>query len=80
MVQASSNEPPPLDHMPGGGDDLSYLIRKVTFKLHETIPNPTRSKYFPADPALFMLDVLNASLYLRPPCLVWFKLTSISNR
>lgn len=27
-----------------GNDDLSYYIRKVVFKLHETYPNPLRSK------------------------------------
>jgi hypothetical protein len=29
----------------GGADDLGYFIRRVTFKLHETYPNPSRSKY-----------------------------------
>jgi YEATS domain-containing protein 4 len=28
----------------GGADDLSYFIRRVTFKLHETYPNPSRSE------------------------------------
>ena len=27
----------------GGGDDLSYFIRRVSFKLHETYPTPLRS-------------------------------------
>ncbi|KAL1734418.1 yeats family-domain-containing protein [Schizophyllum commune] len=27
----------------GGADDLSYFIRRVTFKLHDTYVNPTRS-------------------------------------
>ncbi|WVR00256.1 hypothetical protein IAU59_007399 [Kwoniella sp. CBS 9459] len=31
-----------MDYIPGGQDDLSYLIKKVTFKLHETYPNPNR--------------------------------------
>ncbi|OCF38193.1 hypothetical protein I316_00418 [Kwoniella heveanensis BCC8398] len=31
-----------MDYMPGGQDDLSYLIKKVTFRLHETYPNPNR--------------------------------------
>lgn len=26
----------------GGKDDLSYFIKRVTFKLHDSIPNPTR--------------------------------------
>ena len=26
----------------GGYDDLSYFIKKVSFKLHETYANPTR--------------------------------------
>ncbi|WVQ84467.1 hypothetical protein IAT38_006619 [Cryptococcus sp. DSM 104549] len=31
-----------INYIPGGADDLSYLIRKVTFKLHETYPTPSR--------------------------------------
>lgn len=27
----------------GGADDLSYFIKKVSFKLHDTYPNSTRS-------------------------------------
>ncbi|KAF8314748.1 yeats-domain-containing protein [Clavulina sp. PMI_390] len=27
----------------GGNDDLSYFIKRVTFRLHETYPQPTRS-------------------------------------
>ncbi|KAH8834206.1 yeats family protein [Flagelloscypha sp. PMI_526] len=27
----------------GGKDDISHFIRRVSFKLHETYPNPTRS-------------------------------------
>ncbi|ORX40627.1 yeats family-domain-containing protein [Kockovaella imperatae] len=43
----SAASPPPKagvedDFLPGGADDLSYLIKKVTFKLHETYPNPSR--------------------------------------
>lgn len=29
----------------GGADDLSYFIKRVTFKLHETYANPTRSMH-----------------------------------
>lgn len=29
----------------GGADDLSYFIKRVTFKLHETYPNPSRSVF-----------------------------------
>jgi hypothetical protein len=29
----------------GGADDISYFIKRVTFKLHDTYPNPTRSMY-----------------------------------
>ena len=28
----------------GGADDLSYFIKRVTFKLHDTYTNPTRSE------------------------------------
>ena len=31
-----------MDYIPGGADDLSYLLKRVTFKLHETYPNPSR--------------------------------------
>ncbi|KAF8343685.1 yeats family protein [Amanita rubescens] len=27
----------------GGADDISYFIKRVTFKLHDTYPNPTRT-------------------------------------
>ncbi|KAL1743105.1 yeats family-domain-containing protein [Schizophyllum fasciatum] len=33
----------PNSDIVGGADDLSYFIRRVTFKLHETYPNSTRS-------------------------------------
>ncbi|WWD19614.1 hypothetical protein CI109_104076 [Kwoniella shandongensis] len=41
---SSSTDPLPidLDYIPGGHDDLSYLLRKVTFRLHETYSNPSR--------------------------------------
>ncbi|WWC94834.1 hypothetical protein V866_001684 [Kwoniella sp. B9012] len=32
-----------IDYLPGGEDDLSYLIKKVTFKLHDTYPQPNRA-------------------------------------
>ena len=36
----------------GGADDLGYFIRRVTFKLHETYPNPSRSEYGITPPLL----------------------------
>lgn len=33
-----------MDYLPGGADDLSYLIKKVTFRLHETYTNPARGE------------------------------------
>ncbi|TXT05951.1 hypothetical protein VHUM_03712 [Vanrija humicola] len=41
---SSSNDPPPIDmdYIPGGADDMSYLIKRVVFRLHETYPNPNR--------------------------------------
>ena len=30
------------DFITGGADDLSWLIKRVTFKLHETYPSPNR--------------------------------------
>lgn len=29
----------------GGTDDLSYFIKRVTFRLHDTYPTPTRSAH-----------------------------------
>lgn len=47
----SATSPPPapgeaedMDVLPGGADDLSYLIKRVTFKLHETYTTPSRSE------------------------------------
>ncbi|CED84120.1 Transcription initiation factor IIF, auxiliary subunit [Phaffia rhodozyma] len=31
------------DFLPGGADDLSYLFKRVTFKLHESFPQPNRN-------------------------------------
>jgi len=33
----------PNSDIVGGADDLSYFIKRVTFKLHDTYPNPTRN-------------------------------------
>ncbi|KAF9534590.1 yeats family protein [Crepidotus variabilis] len=33
----------PDSEVVGGADDLSYFIKRVTFKLHETYPNPSRN-------------------------------------
>jgi YEATS domain-containing protein 4 len=43
-VRSAASEPD--SEIVGGADDLGYFIKRVTFKLHDTIPNPTRSKYF----------------------------------
>jgi YEATS domain-containing protein 4 len=58
MFLASATSPPPktgeaedMDYIPGGADDLSYLLKKVTFRLHETYPNPSRGQS-PAIPSL----------------------------
>jgi YEATS domain-containing protein 4 len=33
-----------MDYIAGGEDDMSYLIKRVVFRLHETYPNPNRSE------------------------------------
>lgn len=33
------------DFITGGADDLSWLIKRVTFRLHETYPSPNRREY-----------------------------------
>jgi YEATS domain-containing protein 4 len=46
----SATSPPPssdedeMNYLPGGLDDLSYLLKKVTFRLHETYSNPNRGE------------------------------------
>jgi YEATS domain-containing protein 4 len=40
-VRSAASEPD--SDIVGGADDLSYFIKRVTFKLHDTYPNPTRS-------------------------------------
>ncbi|CAK9782393.1 hypothetical protein CC85DRAFT_279817 [Cutaneotrichosporon oleaginosum] len=30
------------DYLPGGADDMTYMIKRVVFRLHETYPNPNR--------------------------------------
>jgi YEATS domain-containing protein 4 len=32
------------DYIPGGADDMTYMIKRVVFRLHETYPNPNRSE------------------------------------
>lgn len=34
-----------MDYLPGGEDDMSYLIKRVVFRLHDTYPTPNRSEY-----------------------------------
>lgn len=50
---SSATSPPPdpgssdeidMDLIPGGNDDLQYLFKRVTFKLHDTYHNPNRSE------------------------------------
>ena len=36
----------------GGADDLSYFIKRVTFKLHETYANPSRSEWLSVFPSV----------------------------
>lgn len=33
------------DFITGGADDLSWLIKRVTFKLHDTYPTPNRCEW-----------------------------------
>lgn len=32
------------DYLPGGADDMTYMIKRVVFRLHETYPNANRSE------------------------------------
>lgn len=44
----SSTDAPPVeidkDYIPGGEDDMTYLIKRVVFRLHDTYPTPNRSE------------------------------------
>ncbi|KAJ7248471.1 yeats family protein [Mycena rebaudengoi] len=42
-VRGAASPPNAEDNMVGGADDLSHFIKRVTFKLHETYPNPSRN-------------------------------------
>ena len=42
LAVRSAASSPDTDQV-GGADDLSYFIKRVTFRLHETYPNPSRS-------------------------------------
>ncbi|KAH9482322.1 Protein AF-9-like protein [Psilocybe cubensis] len=42
-VAVRSAASPPNSDQVGGADDLSYFIKRVTFKLHDTYPNPSRN-------------------------------------
>jgi len=34
-----------MDYIPGGADDLGYMIKRISFKLYDTYPNANRSAY-----------------------------------
>ena len=62
-VYSATSEPPAIGEtlIPiGGADDLSYFIKKVTFKLHDTYPQSTRS-------ALIDMRGLTRTAIDRPP-------------
>ncbi|KAJ3516813.1 hypothetical protein NLJ89_g891 [Agrocybe chaxingu] len=42
-VAVRSAASPPDGDQVGGADDLSYFIKRVSFKLHDTYPNPSRN-------------------------------------
>jgi len=48
----SAATPPPkegdvenIDYIPGGADDLGYMIKRISFKLYDTYPNANRGAY-----------------------------------
>jgi YEATS domain-containing protein 4 len=48
----SAATPPPkegdvenMDYIPGGADDLGYMIKRISFKLYDTYPNANRGAY-----------------------------------
>ena len=50
FLTSAASPPPPkttsdeidMDELPGGADDMTYMMKRVSFKLHETYPNPNR--------------------------------------
>lgn len=47
----SATSPPPheadagnVDYLPGGADDLGYMIKRITFKLHDTYAHANRGE------------------------------------
>ena len=48
----------------GGADDLSYFIKRVTFRLHETYPNPSRSAFIKNIPPSNLLILIQMSIKL----------------
>jgi|ERR1700722_2146236 len=51
-VRSAASEPD--SDSVGGADDMGHFIKRVTFKLHETYPNPTRSKQKYSPPLWFL--------------------------
>ena len=45
-VAVRSASSAPDSDIVGGADDLSYFIKRVTFKLHDTYANPSRSAFY----------------------------------
>ncbi len=54
--RADEVEPEDINYLPGGADDLSWLIKRVTFKLHETYHQPNRGELSASD--FHLLDML----------------------
>lgn len=44
-VRSPTTPPNSRPETVGGADDLNYFIKRVTFKLHDTYPNPNRSSF-----------------------------------
>ena len=60
-----------VDFITGGADDLSWLIKRVTFRLHETYPQPNRGELLCLD-ALFGCSVWMLCLDALLGCSAWF--------
>jgi YEATS domain-containing protein 4 len=45
-----------IDYIPGGADDLGYMIKRISFKLYDTYPNANRGVYLLTQPRDIHVD------------------------
>jgi YEATS domain-containing protein 4 len=63
-VRSAASEPD--SDSVGGADDLGHFIKRVSFKLHETYPNPTRSKCGVCSTTTRCIDIMSLDIDRSP--------------